>query len=286
MKCRVCGKEIEEGSEFCRYCGASQKKKRKPTWSERRKEKERETAEILKKSYLTEQDVALAVPTGTQGLVAKEIGETRKEFVRCALLGALYLAVTAALVAALIVMMRFAPQSLSRTLRAVICFAILLALACFGAAAADRIYSARVFSVMSKSERAIKKIVYGKAPYVSYEGKLYQLVCNAKCIACGGSTHIEEFEGKMYEVCDFDRTHIFALQTSEIFSELLGARDAYEEDVTVKEENSDAAERKEGQACGADGEDGSLSGGEKTSDGEPCSRGDENSGEGTSEKGE
>lgn len=235
MKCRVCGKEIEEGSEFCRYCGASQKKKRKPTWSERKKERERETAELMKKSCLTEQDVLLAVPVGTEGLKIVAIGETRKEYVRCVLLGVLYAVITAAALAGLVLMMRLQINSLSRTLRAVICFALLLVLAGFGAACADRIYSAGVFSRMSKSVRAVKKVSYGKAPYITNEGKLYRMVCNAKCAACGSSVHIEEFEGRLYEVCDFDRTHLGVLSAAEIFRDLLGVETEEAKEEKAKE---------------------------------------------------
>ncbi len=238
MKCRSCGKEIEEGSEFCRYCGASQKKKRKPTWSERKKERERETAEIIKKSHLTEQDILLAVPTGTEGLTVRALGKTHAQFVRCALLAALYAVVTAAALAGLVLMMRFASDGLSRTLRAVICFALLLVLAGFGAAFADRFYSAGVFRKMDKSNRAVKKVSYGKAPYVTDGGELYQIICDAKCIACGAATHIEEFDGKLYVVCDYDRTHLCVLSTEEIFSVLLGKGECAGEAGSEAQENA------------------------------------------------
>lgn len=241
MKCRVCGKEIEDNSEFCRYCGASQKKKRKPTWSERKKERERETAEIIKKSYLTEQDVTLAVPTGTDGLEIRELGETKKAFVKSVLIGALYSLITVAALVGLVLMIRLEFEGFSRTLRAVICFALLLLLAGFGAASAERIYSAGVFKKMSRSSRAVKKVSYGKAPYITNDGKLYQLVCNAKCIACGMTVHIEEFDGKLYEVCDVDRTHLYALSTAEIFKNLLGVstEEAAETDKSVASQESE-----------------------------------------------
>ena len=106
MKCRVCGKEIEEGSEFCRYCGASQKKKRKPTWSERKRAREKETAEILRKSYITEQDALLAVPTGTEGLEVRLVGDTHGEFKKCVALSVLYGLLTAAALAGLVFFQR------------------------------------------------------------------------------------------------------------------------------------------------------------------------------------
>lgn len=264
MKCRVCGKEIEDGSEFCRYCGAAQKKKRKPTWRERKLERERETAEILKKSHITEQDVMLATPRGTEGLQIKELGDTRKTYIRTALLGALYSLVTVAALAGLVLMIRFTPGSVSRTLIAVICFALLLILAGFGASAADKIYSAGLFKSMSKSARAIKKVSYGKAPYITNEGKLYQLICNAKCIVCDANVHIEEFDGKFYEVCDYDRSHLYALSTAEIFRNLLGVstEEAAKDVKEGEKENATAdasAEDKEGNAYG--GADNSVGGG-------------------------
>ena len=247
MKCRVCGKEIEDGSEFCRYCGASQQKKRKPTWSERKRERERETAEIIKKASLTEQDVLLAVPTGTNGLEMREIGETRKTYIRTAVLAAVYSLITAAALAGLVLMIRLKIESLSGTVRAVICFALLLALAGFGATAAEKIYSAGVFKKMSRSVRAIKKVSYGRAPYVTNDGKIYQLVCNAKCTACGAGLHIEEFDGKLYEVCDYDRTHLYALPIADIYKNLLGV-DILGEDGGAKEEETAAYGCKDGDA--------------------------------------
>lgn len=244
MKCRVCGKEIEDGSEFCRFCGAAQKKKRKPTWSEKKRERERETAEIMKKSYLTEQDVLLAVPAGTEGLVLKEVGETRKVYLKCVLLSVLYLVVTAAVLAGLVLMIRFTQDVMSRTLRAVICFALLLALAGFGAAFAERFYSAKIFYKMNKSVRAVKKVSYGKAPYVTNEGKLYQLICGAKCIACGATVHLEEFDGRLYEVCDFDRTHLCVLSARQIFKDLLGADFPEEGDENAADKKSEKKDEK------------------------------------------
>lgn len=244
MKCRVCGKEIEDGSEFCRFCGASQKKKRKPTWSERKKERERETAEIIKKSHLTEQDVLLAVPVGTEGLQIRALGETHKQFLKCSLLAALYLVVTAAALAGLVLMIRLPMDGISRTLKAVISFALLLVLAGFGASFADRFYSARVFSKMDKSERAVKKVSYGKAPYITESGKLYQLICNAKCPACGGEVHIEEFDGKLYTVCNYDRTHLGVLSAHEIYRNLLGVEVPEEQKASETVKTEEKADEK------------------------------------------
>ena len=59
MKCRVCGREIEDDTLFCKYCGAEQKKKRKRlTWAERRRKNEAETAEFISKASLHAEDIA------------------------------------------------------------------------------------------------------------------------------------------------------------------------------------------------------------------------------------
>ena len=65
MKCRVCGREIEDDTLFCKYCGAEQKKKRKRlTWAERRRKNEAETAEFISKAYLQAEDIAEAANEG------------------------------------------------------------------------------------------------------------------------------------------------------------------------------------------------------------------------------
>ena len=41
MKCRVCGREIGDEEQFCKYCGSEQKRKRKRlTWGERKRKNE------------------------------------------------------------------------------------------------------------------------------------------------------------------------------------------------------------------------------------------------------
>lgn len=244
MKCRVCGKEIEDGSEFCRYCGASQKKKRKPTWSERKRAKEKETAEILRKSYITEQDALLAVPTGTEGLEVRLVGDTHGEFKKCVALSVLYGLLTATALAGLVFFQRV--DVLTRTWRALISFAILLFFAGSGAAFAERVYSAKTFGKMMKCVRAVKKVSYGKAPYITNDGKLYQLICNAKCRICGMNMHIEEFDGRLFEVCDVDRTHICVLSTEEIFKNLLGVPE--EEFGDGNEKTEDLSDKAEGNS--------------------------------------
>lgn len=248
MKCRVCGKEIEEGSEFCRYCGASQKKKRKPTWSERKRAREKETEEILRKSYITEQDALLAVPTSTEGLEVRLVGDTHGEFKKCVALSVLYGFLTAAALAGLVFFQRV--DVLTRTWRALISFAILLFFAGSGAAFAERVYSAKTFGKMMKSVRAVKKVSYGKAPYITNDGKLYQLICDAKCRICGMNMHIEEFDGRLFEVCDVDRTHICVLSTEEIFKNLLGVPE--EEFDDGKEKISDPSDKPEEKAVKED----------------------------------
>ncbi len=260
MKCRVCGKEIEENSEFCRYCGASQKKKRKPTWSERRKQRERETEEIINKSRLTEKDVLLAVPVGADAIKITALGDTHSQYVKCALLAALYAVVAAAALAGLVLMIRFDVDGLSRTIRAVIAFALLLVLAGFGASFADRFYSARVFSKMGKSDRAVKKVSYGKAPYVSENGKLYRIVYDAPCVACGAEVHIEEFDGRLYTVCNYDRTHLGVLSTDEIFAKITGEKVVGVSDAekNVAEQNCEGKNGEEKiveEKIGAEGDD-------------------------------
>lgn len=220
MKCRVCGKEIDEGSEFCKFCGASQKQKRKLTWGEKKRQREKETQEIIRKSYLTEQDIALAEKADVSGLELRALGDIKTAEKKAIGFCVLYAFVTLCALGALVLFQYL--TGVDRTLRAILSFVALLILAGFGASFADRLYSARIFAKMAKNDRAVKKIFYGKAPYVNNHGKLYQLICTGLCNKCGMTRHIEEYDGKLVIVCDADRMHLGIIDTKDIFSVLLG----------------------------------------------------------------
>ena len=58
MKCRVCGREIGDEEQFCKYCGSEQKRKRKRlTWGERKRKNEAETKEFIAKAFLQAEEV-------------------------------------------------------------------------------------------------------------------------------------------------------------------------------------------------------------------------------------
>ena len=76
MKCRVCGREIEDDTLFCKYCGAEQKKKRKRlTWAERRRKNEAETAEFISKASLHAEDIADAAKEDEKSVRAVSVGK-------------------------------------------------------------------------------------------------------------------------------------------------------------------------------------------------------------------
>lgn len=218
MKCRACGKEIQDDAKFCSFCGASQQEKVKLTWGEKRRLRQKETEEILKKASLTEQDIINAKKADVEGLKLSYVGELSKEANKAVVMCVVYALATLIALAG-IVLMQYVVD-INKTLRALISFVILLFLAGFGASFADRLYCARVFNKMKKSERAIKKISYGKAPYLSDKGKLYRIICCSICEECGATMHIEEFKGQLVAVCDKDREHLGIIDNEKIFEKL------------------------------------------------------------------
>ena len=77
MKCAKCGAEIKDGEKKCPECG--EKRPGYFNFIKRRQLREQETAEILEKSYIHEEDVAAA---GVSGLSVRYRGKVGEELVR------------------------------------------------------------------------------------------------------------------------------------------------------------------------------------------------------------
>ncbi len=69
---------------------------------------------------------------------------------------------------------------------------------------------------MSKSNFAVKKISYGKPPYMLSGNTFYALRIKTPCDieGCGATMHIEEYNGEFIAVCDADRAHLRRLDCS------------------------------------------------------------------------
>lgn len=234
MKCRVCGREIGDEEQFCKYCGAEQKRKRKRlTWAERRRKNEIETKEYIAKASLQKDEVDEAQCESATAVTATRIdsvdGYCRKTIALTAVFAALAVAALAALV-----LIRYA--EMDDTLTVVIAF-VLLVVAAYGAASfAERLYAARALTAMRKSGRGIKKIRYAHAPVMICDGAVYRLDVTRKCPVCGADRHIEDFEGRQVIVCNADRGHLSVLDSEGLFALVSG------EAAPMQEQTSQAAQ--------------------------------------------
>lgn len=253
MKCRVCGREIGDEEQFCKYCGSEQKRKRKRlTWGERKRKNEAETKEFIAKASLQADEIKEAAEESSASVRAMLIGDAEKYYRKTVALTALFALLTVAAFAAL-VLIRFA--EMNDTLTVVIAFALLIVAAYCAASFAERLYAARSLSAMRKSGRGIKKLRYAHPPVMLCDGKIYRLEPTEKCPVCGAERHLEEFEGRQVLVCNADRGHIAVLSSEGLFAL-----------VTGEIVGGDAAAAV-GESRGGDEEKGTI-GAETTEDGE------------------
>ena len=246
MKCRVCGREIGDEEQFCKYCGSEQKRKRKRlTWGERKRKNEAETKEFIAKASLQSDEVKEAATEPASSVRALLVGDAKKYYRTSIALTVAFALLTVAAFAAL-VLIRFV--EINDTLTVVIAFALLIVAAYGAASFAERLYAARALSAMRKSGRGIKKLRYAHPPVMLCDGRIYRLEPDAKCPVCGAERHIEEFEGRQVLVCNADRGHIAVLSSEGLFALVTGGI-AESNDETVPEIAGEAAANSDGSGA-------------------------------------
>lgn len=213
-KCPVCSGNVEDDAKFCKHCGAELTINKKPDWAERRRVREEETKQAIEASFIHQEQLQ-----GLDKVEARDLVLTPISTIKQALGKSIALIATGAIiiVACIVVFFILKARSFNVTLMA-LCIMVGLGLAAFGLyLVVDNVYSARMLQAMSKSDFAIKKIKYGKAPRVNVRGKLYQLTLAGGCNQCGCKTrHIEEVAGQFVAVCDQDRSHLALIDTTSI----------------------------------------------------------------------
>ena len=199
MKCRVCGREIGDEEQFCKYCGSEQKRKRKRlTWGERKRKNEAETKGFIAKASLQAEEVKEAAEESSASVRAVFVESAEKYYRKSVALTALFALLTVAAFAAL-VLIRFA--EMNDTLTIVIAFALLIVAAYCAASFAERLYAARSLSAMRKSGRGIKKLRYAHPPVMLCDGKIYRLEPTEKCPVCGAERHLSRCGGGTQGFC-------------------------------------------------------------------------------------
>ncbi|MDE7191026.1 MAG: zinc ribbon domain-containing protein [Clostridia bacterium] len=212
MQCPNCRHENNEGSSFCEKCGAQLvSEKKRMSFFERRQAKERERQYILSKASLQAEDLE-NIPDIDMGEVeATTVCDKVKMKRSTAIKFALSIIVVAVCIGLIFLLGKL---QFNATARVALIFVVFVVCAAGGAYAIDNGYKLRVVKAMCKSNFAVKKISYGKPPYMLSGNTFYSLNIKTACDICGATMHIEEYNGEFIAVCDADRGHLRRLDCS------------------------------------------------------------------------
>lgn len=214
MQCPNCQHENKDDVRFCEKCGAQLvSEKKRMSFFERRQAKEREKQYILSKASLQAEDL--------QDIRDLDMGEVEatavcdKDKMKKVTSLKLALAIIAIVICVGLIFLLGRLQ-FNSTLRIALIFVIFVICATGGAFAIDNGYKLRMVKAMCKSNFAVKKISYGKPPYMLSGNTFYALTIKTPCDieGCGASMHIEEYNGEFIAVCDADRAHLRRLDCS------------------------------------------------------------------------
>ena len=214
MQCPNCQHENKEGASFCEKCGAQLvSEKKRMSIFERRQAKEREKQYVLSKASLQAEDV--------QDIRDLDMGEVeatpvcdKDKMKKLTTLKFVLSIITIAVCIGLIYLL--GRLQFNATARVALIFVVFVICATGGAYAIDNGYKLRMIKAMCKSNFAVKKISYGKPPYMLSGNTFYALTIKTPCDieGCGASMHMEEYNGEFIAVCDRNRAHLRRLDCS------------------------------------------------------------------------
>lgn len=216
--CPNCGFELRDDAKFCDRCGAQcESTDKKPNYFERRRAKERETQEILDKSYIHTEEIDHIESLDLSALTFKKRGTVKQR---------LAFTLTITIVCGLLIIGAMTGVYFIRTVSGHDNLKLLALLAMFIISAAalaivvERSYYLRVLHSMKSSRFAVKKVIYAQPPQMCYDGVVYSVNLNTTCPACmrdeahtENRLHVEEVEGTMIAVCGDNRSHLFKIDT-------------------------------------------------------------------------
>ena len=219
MKCAKCGAEIKDGEKKCPECG--EKRAGNFTFIKRRQLREQETAEILEKSYIHEEDVAAA---GVSGLSVRYRGKVGEELVRSGIkLGISVLFMCACIAVIAIRQYTALLDGLDTLGTAIVLLGAFLLLFGNGASVANSSYFIARLNALKKQGLGVSKINYGKNPTAVYAGNVYEVSVSDTCPKCEQPTamHIEQVQDMLVAVCNADRNHLFRLDKAFVLNAIM-----------------------------------------------------------------
>lgn len=219
MKCTKCGAEIKDGEKKCPECG--EKRPGYFNFIKRRQLREQETAEILEKSYIHEEDVAAA---GVSGLSVRYRGKVGEELVRSGIkLGISVLFMCACIAVIAIRQYTALLDGLDTLGTAIVLLGAFLLLFGNGASVANSSYFIARLNALKKQGLGVSKINYGKNPTAVYAGNVYEVSVSDTCPKCEQPTamHIEQVQDMLVAVCNADRNHLFRLDKAFVLNAIM-----------------------------------------------------------------
>lgn len=214
MQCPNCRHENSQEARFCEKCGAQlESESKRMTYFQKRQAKENERRFILSKAGLQAEDVA-DIENMDMGEVEATPISSKSAMKKTAIVK--FVLSLAATIICIGLIFLLGKLKFNASLRVALIFLVFVACATGGAYAIDNGYKLRMINAMSKSVFAVKKINYGKPPYMLSGDTFYALKIKTQCAAegCGASMHIEEYNGEFIAVCDADRSHLRKLDCS------------------------------------------------------------------------
>ena len=219
MKGAKGGAEIKDGEKKCPECG--EKRPGDFNFIKRRQLREQETAEILEKSYIHEEDVAAA---GVSGLSVRYRGKVGEELVRSGIkLGISVLFMCACIAVIAIRQYTELLDGLDTLGTAIVLLGAFLLLFGNGASVANSSYFIARLNALKKQGLGVSKINYGKNPTAVYAGNVYEVSVSDTCPKCEQPTamHIEQVQDMLVAVCNADRNHLFRLDKAFVLNAIM-----------------------------------------------------------------
>ena len=219
MKCPECGTELKDGEKICPKCGA--KRPGYFNFIKRRQLREKETAELLEKSYIHAEDVS---KTQVTELRVTYRGKLSEEFARAGI----KVGVSALLMIACVVVIALRQYTelmdgLDTIGTAIVLLGAFLLLFGNGASAANSAYYLSKLNGLKKQGVGVSKINYGKNPTAVYAGGVYEVAVAQACPACEvpAAMHIEQVQDMLVAVCNADRNHLYKLDKARVINAVM-----------------------------------------------------------------
>ncbi len=215
--CNNCGKEVNDNDVFCPHCGAELQGKKKISFFERlsgrSQEREREKQYLMSKAVLQSKDVENVEEWNLEDITVSEKADANKSKRLSIFKIIAEIVVTFFMV---VIMKILGDFDINKNIKLIAIFILFIRCTVYVALFISELNYVIVLSRMMKTNLAIKKIKYGDPPTLYTNRKLYEINSVDKCKKCDSTTHIEEFEGKLYVVCDSDREHIYLIDSKQL----------------------------------------------------------------------